>query len=269
MNTQGIMEDIRSLLSEGRPSAEVIALGYAPSSVYKAQRQVRKATDRTDQPMTQVLVTNMASEGWTELREENSKLRQQVSLLEGLTGERDTLREELELARSQIEELEVKASQAQQLRIRLAAIEPEARVAVELRQQVKELDRQICNTKAALDQEVHQWKERFEQEQESRKNAETLAAKRSSEIGQLKAEKQGLIQAMEESPGRISAKLLEMLQPFKQELEELRQLKVWVGHPCKVCGKPTPGTPPREVAAQLLREGGYSHSKCVKKRSWW
>ncbi len=156
MNTIGIMEDIRSLLKEGRSSAEVIASGYAPSSVYKAQRQLRKVTDRTDQPMTQVLVTNMAWEGWSELREENSKLRQQVSLLEELTGERDTLREELELARSQIEELEAKASQAQQLRIRLAAIEPEARTAVELRQQVKELDGQIRNTKAAMAQEVHQ-----------------------------------------------------------------------------------------------------------------
>ena len=62
MSTIGIMEDIRNLLKEGRPSAEVIAMGYAPSSVYKAQRQLRKASDRTDQPMTQVLVTNMVSE---------------------------------------------------------------------------------------------------------------------------------------------------------------------------------------------------------------
>ena len=182
MNTSGIMEDIRNLLNEGKASADVIALGYAPSSVYKAQRQLRKATDWSDQPVTQVLVTNMASEGWSELREENSKLRQQVSLLEELTGERDTLREELELARSQIEELEAKASQAQQLRIRLAAIEPEARAAVKLRQQVKELDGQIRNTNAANAQEVHQWKERFEQAEEVRQAAESLAAKRSSEI---------------------------------------------------------------------------------------
>ena len=98
MNTNGIMEDIRNLLKEGRSSAEVIALGYAPSSVYKAQRQLRKPTDRTDQPVTQVLVTNMASEGWSELREENSKLRQQVLLLEEMMAERDTLREDLELA---------------------------------------------------------------------------------------------------------------------------------------------------------------------------
>ncbi len=158
MSTNGIMEDIRTLLKEGKPSAEVITLGYAPSSVYKAQRQLRKVTDRTEQPVTQVLVTNMASEGWSELREENRKLRQQVSLLEEMTADRDTLREELELAQSRIEELEAKASQAQQLRDRLAAIEPEARAAGELRREVNELDHQVRHSNATMAQEVHNWK---------------------------------------------------------------------------------------------------------------
>ncbi len=196
MSTKGIMEDIRSLLNEGKASADVIALGYAPSSVYKAQRQLRKVTDRTEQPVTQVLVNNMASEGWSELREENNKLHQQVSLLEEMTAERDTLREELESAGGRIEELEAKASQAQQLRDRLSAIEPEARAAGELRQQVKELDGQIRNTNAANAQEVHQWKERFEQEEEVRQAAETLAAKSSSEIDQLQAENQLLTKSL-------------------------------------------------------------------------
>ena len=100
MNTNGIMEDIRNLLNEGKPSAEVIGLGYAPSSVSKAQRQLRKVTDRTDQPVTQVLVTNMASDGWSELWEENTKLRQQVALLKEMTAERDTLREEIPCGKS-------------------------------------------------------------------------------------------------------------------------------------------------------------------------
>ncbi len=269
MSTNGIMEDIRSLLNEGKASADVIALGYAPSSVYKAQRQLRKATDRTDQPVTQVLVTNMASEGWSELREENAKLRQQVSLLEVMTADRDALREELELAQSRIEELEAKLSQDQQFRVRLAAIEPEARAAGELRQEVKELAHKMRNTNAAMAQEVHHWKGRFEQEEESRQIAEALAAKRSSEINQLKVENQRLSQEVREMPDRISAKVWEMLQPFKQELEEVRLLKVWVGHPCEVCGKPTPGVTTREVAARILRDGGYAHGDCLKKRGWW
>ncbi len=265
MNTNGIMEDIRRLLNEGRSSAETIALGYAPSSVYKAQRQLRKVSDRTDQPVTQVLVTNMASEGWSELREENSRLRQQLSLLEELPAERDTLQEELEVARSRIEELEAKLGQAQQLRNRLAAIEPEARAAGELRKEVKVLEHQIRHTNAAMAQEVHHWQARLEQEREAKVEAEALAAKRSSEIDQLKAENQRLSQEVQEIPGLI----WEILQPFKQELEELRLLKVWVGHPCNVCGKPTPGVTNPELAAKLLREGGYGHGDCLKKKSWW
>ena len=186
MNTNGIMEDIQSLLNEGRSSAEIIALGQAPSSVYKAQRQLRKATVRTDQPMTQVLVTNMASEGWSELREENAKLRQQVSLLEEMAGERDALQEELELAGSRIEDLEAKASQAQRLRDRLGAIEPEARAAGELRQKVKELDHKVRHTNVTMAQEVHNWKGRVEQEEESRQGAEALAIKRSSGLEKIR-----------------------------------------------------------------------------------
>ena len=147
----------------------------------------------------------------------------------------------------------------------MAAIEPEARTAGELRQEVKELDHKMRKTNAAMAQEVHHWKVRFEQKEESRQDAEALAAKRSSEIDQLKAENQRLSQEVQEIPGPI----WEILQPFKQELEELRLLKVWVGHPCEVCGKPTPGVTNRELAAKLLREGGYGHGDCLEKKSWW
>jgi hypothetical protein len=41
MNSNGIMEEIRNLLSQGTSSTEAIALGYKPSTVYKAQRQLR------------------------------------------------------------------------------------------------------------------------------------------------------------------------------------------------------------------------------------
>jgi hypothetical protein len=41
MISNGIMEDIRNLISQGKSSAEVIALGYKPPTVYKVQRQLR------------------------------------------------------------------------------------------------------------------------------------------------------------------------------------------------------------------------------------
>ena len=84
----------------------------------------------------------------------------------------------------------------------------------------------------------------------------------------LKVENQRLDREVQEMPGRISVEVWEMLQPFKQELEELRLLKVWVGHPGKVCGKPTPGVTTREVDARILRDGGYAHGDCLEKRSW-
>ena len=96
-----------------------------------------------------------------------------------------------------------------------------------------------------------------------------MVAERSSEIDQLKAENQRLTQEVQEMPGRISANLSRKLKPLQQELDELRLLKVWVGHPCKVCGKPTSGVTTREVAAKMLREGGYAHGDCLGKRPRW
>ena len=79
MDSNGVMEEIRRLLNQGSSSSETIALGYKPSTVYKAQRQLRKVLSASDPPVTtQVLVTNMASEDWAKLRDENNTLREQV-----------------------------------------------------------------------------------------------------------------------------------------------------------------------------------------------
>ena len=40
--TAGIMQEIRTLLSEGRSSRDVIDAGYAPGTVYKVQRNYRQ-----------------------------------------------------------------------------------------------------------------------------------------------------------------------------------------------------------------------------------
>ena len=47
------MEEIRNLLSQGKSSSEVIALGYKPPTVYKVQRQLRKKGHHT--PITSEL----------------------------------------------------------------------------------------------------------------------------------------------------------------------------------------------------------------------
>ena len=54
MDNDGIMQQVRGLLSEGKSSREVIQLGYAPGTVYKAQRQIsRDAMPTEDNPSLQ------------------------------------------------------------------------------------------------------------------------------------------------------------------------------------------------------------------------
>ncbi len=47
MRDHGVLQEIRDLLALGKPSREVIEMGYAPGSVYKAQRQLRKRVGST------------------------------------------------------------------------------------------------------------------------------------------------------------------------------------------------------------------------------
>lgn len=48
-STGGIMAEIRTLLSQGKSSREVIALGYKAGTVYKVQRQLRsQPTSRSE-----------------------------------------------------------------------------------------------------------------------------------------------------------------------------------------------------------------------------
>jgi hypothetical protein len=42
MNENGTMQSIRDLFSQGFNAAEIIAQGYAPSTVYRVQRDTRR-----------------------------------------------------------------------------------------------------------------------------------------------------------------------------------------------------------------------------------
>jgi hypothetical protein len=57
MSNDGIMDQIKRLLSQGKSSREIIQLGYAPGSVYKAQRQMRQqAVPAEDSPASSILL---------------------------------------------------------------------------------------------------------------------------------------------------------------------------------------------------------------------
>ena len=102
MPRNGIMEEIRSLLDEAKSGAEVIALGYNPSTVYKVQGQLRRhiATNKHEVPLKEQVVEwrerflaerqarneaeALAAQHRVEvarLKEENRLLRQKVASL--------------------------------------------------------------------------------------------------------------------------------------------------------------------------------------------
>jgi hypothetical protein len=47
MESTGVMQHVRELLGQGKSSRDVIEMGYAPGTVYKAQRQLRSNNTRT------------------------------------------------------------------------------------------------------------------------------------------------------------------------------------------------------------------------------
>jgi hypothetical protein len=87
-DTKGVMQQIREQLIEGKSSQEVIALGYAPGSVYKVQRQLRRngsAGDNLSAPIgveapTSALDSEVLAR-IAELKLENAELSAQVTEL--------------------------------------------------------------------------------------------------------------------------------------------------------------------------------------------
>ena len=270
MSQSGIMTEIRALLAQDKSTKEIIGMGYKPSTVYRAQQQLREVSDQLDPPrgLSQLVVNNnIESPVTSELKEENTRLAQHLAGLEAQVTEFDSLRDELDQARSQIEELESEASQVQVLRERLAAVEPEAQATGKVRKQSQELEAHLRHANAAMAQESQKWQEKLAAEQQAKGAAEARATGYELEVNRLKQGNQQLQQRIEQLPKDFTQEAWKLIEPMKGELEQLREC--WTGHPCTICGKPTPGVISREVAGKILREGGYAHGECIKKRGWW
>jgi hypothetical protein len=126
MTSNSIMQDIRNLLSQGRSSREVIQLGYAPGTVYKVQRRLR----RTGQPEGQAPVQVRDQALQKSDREEQEGSADDVvedwwAFFEALENPdpTDTLRSDLDQAQEHIKELE---KQVLNLRDRVIALESAA-----------------------------------------------------------------------------------------------------------------------------------------------
>ena len=115
-------------------------------------------------------------------------------------------------------------------------------------------------------QKEQEWQGKFVEEQRARRQAQALADQSNAEIGRLKETNQLLQSQNEQLSDTAYREAWKLYEPYIKELAELRQLKVWAGHPCVRCHQPISGIPSRVVAAKILREGGYGHGKCPKKK---
>jgi transposase-like protein len=88
MVDKGIMEGIREHLAQGKSSQEVIALGYAPGTVYRIQHQLRRRSGEKGKtsvratPEAQVpIIDTEAVARMKHLETENAQLRAQMAEL--------------------------------------------------------------------------------------------------------------------------------------------------------------------------------------------
>ncbi len=86
MDSTGIMEQIREHIAQGKKSGELIRMGYAPGTVYKVQRQMRRRASRAvlSQGKNGLYVDVSAAGKMQLCEEENKKLYEKVTQLENV-----------------------------------------------------------------------------------------------------------------------------------------------------------------------------------------
>ncbi len=119
METKGIMADIREHLIQGMTSREVIDIGYAPGSVYKARRQVASAGDLPVKPKPTKDETPPAVSLEDQPDDDDSWNLHGESPFEEL----ESLRSQLDKAEEKIARLEGQTTEAQTLRLKVMELE--------------------------------------------------------------------------------------------------------------------------------------------------
>ncbi len=259
--TTGIMQQIRERLAGGQSSGEVIAGGFAPPTVYKVQRQLRR---RDQNGAGRSVVLAQPDPVTTEAAKRIRELEAQV---EGLEDEVDSMSEDaVELVKTQGElvkaESKLKGLEAEWDEVcrRVIALEsgvnaavqtanalvPEAQEAGRLREKVTELERDLRRANAGqaeMRRSASEWQQKYEGEQTARVEAERQWQLWHATAQQLKRDNQALTQTV----------------------AELEPLRVWDGHPCKVCKSPLRGGVSQENAARLMQD--FGHTACLKNDS--
>jgi DNA repair exonuclease SbcCD ATPase subunit len=256
------MRDIRNLLSQGRSSTEVIALGYKPPTVYKVQRQFRWQQPNGMAPSQEVDQGQVMSdrEGQEELSDEAAEDFWGLFNPAAKPNRFEVLQEELSQARDRIKELERQVKEAEKLKARLKELEAQAQSVGALQWQVWGLEQDLkrsSHLQGELSQSNAQWEKKFREERSAREQIERQA-RRYREQASLWQEAHQVVNSKLEASVREASKL-------RAELQNLEPLRAWAGHPCCVCGKPMTGSVSRELAAKLQQ--GMRHKRCMQAQS--
>jgi hypothetical protein len=131
MAGHGVMQEIRTLLSQGKSSGEVIALGYKPPTVYKVQRQLNRKIQGGGSSPVQALgqapVMTVNTQARPDLEAENEELRAEIEGLQEKAEEAETLRLQLDQANITVHSLvarsEALASERDNLRNKASNLE--------------------------------------------------------------------------------------------------------------------------------------------------
>ncbi len=89
MDGNGIMQDVRELLSQGLTVPEIIAKGYAPSTVYRVQRDNRRKLGFSSNSRHGNGGSTRSLDYWGQLEAENQRLNQRIESLEMRLAEVD------------------------------------------------------------------------------------------------------------------------------------------------------------------------------------
>ena len=110
MDGNGIMDEIRGLLSQGISAPEIARQGYASSTVYRVQRDLRRKLGRLGSSGSSV----PGWDDWVKLEAENQQLNQRIESLERQLAATSPVVELVDKLEAKLEEVAVQQKQQRQ-----------------------------------------------------------------------------------------------------------------------------------------------------------
>lgn len=256
---KGITSEIKEHLEQGRSSGELIAMGYKSATVYKAQRawrseQQRQASESLDDLIHEAPVEESAPSASEESEDEIEEDS------EALMTELEMLRLQIERYEATIKELEERVRESEGFKKQVAALKLEARELSHLRQRIRllEANRHFSqNARANLQHQLNSAEAQLEEQSRQRAELEEQIAGARTQVADRAYHNRQLEEQLKLCQG--------LIENLAAELECLRPLQVWVGHPCVVCRKPTSGVVSRDMAERLLQD--FGHPACLHKQN--